>query len=133
MKTPHFEGDEKIVSALWSQKHKDFHYALIAAAPSRLMRQFWLNVFDQTDRYRRLAVMLGSHRRNESKEHTLIKDAVLARDVKRACDMSRAHNQNTLNVIRAVLTETGVVAHRRAMPRNTSLPLRRKAAKVATG
>jgi GntR family transcriptional regulator, carbon starvation induced regulator len=110
MKTPHFERGEQIVSAQWSRVHKTFHYALIAAAPSRLIKQFWLNIFDQTDRYRRLAVMLGSHRRNEGKEHTQIKDAVLARDVKRACDMSRSHNQNTLNVIRTVLTDAGVVA-----------------------
>ena len=113
MKTPHFERAEKIVSAHWSQAHKDFHYALIAAAPSRLLKQFWLTVFDQTDRYRRLAVMLGSHGRNEGKEHAQIKDAVLARNVKRACAASRAHNENSLNVMRAVLTETGVVARQR--------------------
>jgi GntR family carbon starvation induced transcriptional regulator len=115
MLTPHFERDEQIVSPRWSQAHKSFHYSLIAAAPSRLIKQFWLNIFDQTDRYRRLAVMLGSHRRNEGKEHTQIKDAVLARDVKRACDMSRAHNQNTLVVIRAVLTDGGVVADQGAV------------------
>jgi hypothetical protein len=34
------------------------------------MKKFWLTLFDQTDRYRRLSVMLGSHRRNEGKEHT---------------------------------------------------------------
>jgi GntR family carbon starvation induced transcriptional regulator len=116
-KTPHFIADEQTVSATWSQVHKTFHYSLIAAAPSKLMKHFWLTVFDRTDRYRRLAVMLGSHRRNESKEHLLIKDAVLARDVKRACEMSRAHNQNTLKVIRAVLTDSGVVAERRPAPR----------------
>jgi GntR family transcriptional regulator, carbon starvation induced regulator len=113
MKTPHFVGDDRVVSADWSQIHRSFHYSLIAAAPSRMLKQFWLNVFDQTDRYRRLAVMLGSHRRNESKEHTQLKDAVLARDVKRACDMSRVHNQNTLNVVREVLTETGAVVQQR--------------------
>jgi DNA-binding GntR family transcriptional regulator len=129
--TPHFDADDQVVSAVWCQVHKNFHYSLIAAAPSRLMKQFWLTLFDRADRYRRLAVMLGSHRRNESKEHAQIKDAVLARDVKRACDMSRAHNQNTLNVIRAVLTDSGVVADRHVAAL-TTLPSKHKAKKPAS-
>ena len=45
----------------------------------------------------------------EANEHTQLKEAVLARNVRRACAMSHAHNQNSLDVVRAVLRKTGVV------------------------
>ena len=40
----------------------------------------------------------------EANEHTQLKEAVLARNVRRACAMSHAHNQNSLDVVRAVLS-----------------------------
>ena len=91
---PHTGG----CSELWSLHHRAFHYALIAAAPSQLLKQFWTVSFDQADRYRRLAAFTRDPR-NYNSEHAEMMEAAIKRKADRACALSRKHAEQTFDVI----------------------------------
>jgi len=87
------------VNEEWSKRHRDFHFALVSACRSRLLKKFWTQAYDRAERYRRLAVTYGSKPRNDLKEHEKLMEAALARDVKAACTLSAEHINKTYQIL----------------------------------
>lgn len=81
------------------ERNRVFHFSLISACPSRWLNQLYGILFQQSERYRRIS--RGEHliSRDTHAEHKAIYEAVLARDVEQACEVSRLHIQSTLKNI----------------------------------
>ena len=77
-------GAGTVVDEIWEARHRAFHSALVAACPTRRLLAFREQLFDETDRYRRLAALNGTSKRNVAEEHKNLVKAVLARDTKKA-------------------------------------------------
>lgn len=78
----------------WSERHRRFHDALVAACPSPWLLRFRRTLFDQARRYRGLS-MKQSGTPGRLVQHRKIMDAALARDVPAACALVEAHIRDT--------------------------------------
>jgi DNA-binding GntR family transcriptional regulator len=74
--------------------HRAFHASLISACGSSRLLGFCEHLFDQSDRYRRLARPSVRQGRQHD-EHRLIMEAVIARDVEKAVDLMNRHLMRT--------------------------------------
>jgi len=96
------EHDAAAIDEEWEQRHRAFHAALVAGCQSqRVIDQSQL-LYDQADRYRRLAHALGMIRRDPS-EHASLLAAVVERDADRACRELAEHYALTKTIILAAL------------------------------
>jgi DNA-binding GntR family transcriptional regulator len=91
----------------WSQLHRDFHIALIAACPSERQRMWSASLFDQAERYRRYSARYRKTSRRKSNEHRKIMEAVLKRDSETACALLQEHILGTQRSVEAVLKSLG--------------------------
>ncbi len=85
--------------------NRAFHMALIEACPSRWLKQMHGVLFQQTERYRRVCLCNRVVPRDVHAEHAAVMEAVLARDVERACELERDHIQRTLDVLKVVFAD----------------------------
>jgi GntR family carbon starvation induced transcriptional regulator len=87
----------------WPARHRRFHYALVAACRSPWLLHFRGTLFDQAERYRSLGRIYRKSPRDVGAEHQALADAVLARNVARACDLGEKHIRSTVdNVVHNV-------------------------------
>jgi DNA-binding GntR family transcriptional regulator len=95
------EGDEGYSSFNpdWERRHRDLHLAILRAAGSRWLLDFYSLLVDRHDRYKYLAVSEAIERRDTAAEHRAIVDAVLARDTERAVTLSNEHIRLTAEII----------------------------------
>lgn len=77
--------------AAWEEQHTNFHRVLLSGCPSRWLLHLWSMVFDQAERYRRLALEVGHWSEDELGDHELLLQAALARDVERAGQLLQQH------------------------------------------
>src|SRR6185312_2687275 len=77
-------GDPARASDEWAEAHAAFHTALVEGCGSPWLMRLHNQLYDQSERYRRLSVSMTSRRRNIGGEHQRIVDAVLARDADKA-------------------------------------------------
>lgn len=84
-------------------RNRDFHQALISACDSPWLHRINTMLYQQSERYRRIALANRDSRRDVHAEHQAIYDAALARDVERACKLTGEHIDRTLNVVREVI------------------------------
>jgi len=75
----------------WEDRNRDFHQALISACPSSWVRHFLGILYQQAERYRRLAIMRKPIPRDVHLEHQAILDAALAHDADAACARLAEH------------------------------------------
>lgn len=100
-KTGRAEGGA-VSSAAWAAAHDAYHVALVSACGSARLLQIRRQLYDQSERYRKLEASL-SKQRNPDEEHTRITEAALARDVARATKLMKAHISLTAdNIIKAM-------------------------------
>ncbi|HEY8580361.1 MAG TPA: FCD domain-containing protein [Beijerinckiaceae bacterium] len=78
----------------WTEAHRAFHLALIAACGSRRLIGACAQLFDQSERYRRLSASFRRRPRDTSDEHRRLMEAALARSVE-APALLRAHIAST--------------------------------------
>ena len=84
----------------WPARHRRFHFALVAACRSPWLLHFRGVLFDQAERYRSLGRMYRRSPRDVGAEHQALAEAVLARDVTRACRLGERHIRSTVeNVV----------------------------------
>jgi DNA-binding GntR family transcriptional regulator len=76
---------------VWEREHARFHAALLSACDSPLLLRFHAMMFEQSERYRRLASARGQPARDIPGEHVAIARAALDRDVERACALVVEH------------------------------------------
>jgi len=117
---------DKLVDETWEQLHRRFHFALIEACRSPWLLSFIDTLYDQFDRYRRLAVRESGRHPKIANIHGELVDAVLAKNIARACSLLDSH-------IREVSTEVLVMGDARLFdlasgePTIAGMPLARSA------
>ncbi|MDQ0505821.1 GntR family transcriptional regulator [Xanthobacter agilis] len=100
--------DQKEAASDYEGRNRDFHNALIAACPSRWLHYIAGILFQQSERYRRLALAKRSIPRDLHAEHKAIFDAAIARDPDLASKYAAEHIERTLTALRIALEPTGV-------------------------
>ena len=75
----------------WAAAHARFHRALVDGCDSPWLKRLHNQLYDQSERYRRLSVSVSPRRRNISGEHQKILDAVLTRDADKAVQLLSRH------------------------------------------
>ncbi|CAN7619549.1 FCD domain-containing protein [Variovorax sp. LjRoot175] len=97
-------GDGPVVlDDAWSELHRGFHLALVAACPSERQLSWSASLFDQAERYRRFSARFRKAARRKSNEHRKIMDATLRRDAETACAMLEEHILSTQRNVQAAL------------------------------
>ena len=84
-----------VLDAEWSQRHRDFHMALIAACPSERQRSWSVSLFDQAERYRHFAARHRTVLKKKDEEHRALMQAVIRRDGETAAAMLSEHIRST--------------------------------------
>ena len=85
----------------WAEAHGAFHAALVEGCCSPWLMRLHGQLYDQSERYRRLSVSLAPRRRNIGGEHQKILGAVLARDGDKAVRLLAAHLGATTAILLA--------------------------------
>src|SRR5262245_43102967 len=93
--------DPARASDAWAAAHGAFHAALVAGCGSPWLLRLHGQLYDQSERYRRLSVSLAPRRRNIGGEHQKILDAVLGRDADKAVRLLAAHLEATTAILLA--------------------------------
>jgi DNA-binding GntR family transcriptional regulator len=97
-------------SGEFEERNREFHQALIAACPSRWLHHINGLLYQQSERYRRIAVSRRNVPRDVHAEHQAIVDATLARNVELACKLTAEHIERTLTVLRSVMAQQAQAA-----------------------
>ncbi len=84
-----------VLDAEWSQHHRAFHRALIAACPSERQLSLSMSLFDQAERYRQFSARNRRVLKRKDEEHSTLMKAVLNREVDKALALLAAHIQST--------------------------------------
>ncbi len=91
----------------WERRHTAFHHAMAAACGSARLMQLRAQLFDQTNRYRRLVIAYSKVPRDDRGEHRALMDAALARDAERAVALIHRHIRHTADLVRAIYGAKG--------------------------
>jgi DNA-binding GntR family transcriptional regulator len=103
-RTPYWAQDGgRRLSDEWANAHHTFHEALVSAADSAWRLRIRHQLYQQSERYRRLSVPVLPETRDVQVEHQEICTAALKRDTSRACELMREHLLLTMRIIVAGL------------------------------
>ncbi len=83
----------------WAEAHAAFHVALADGCDSPWLLKLRSQLYDQSERYRRLSVPLTTEQRDIGQEHQGIVDAALARDADKAVALLSAHLSATTRIL----------------------------------
>ena len=90
-----------LVTPEWAKRHADFHQALVAGCPNRVLLQVRSLLSDRAERYRRLSVRYLKSPPDERAEHEAMAQAALNRDTARCVELVRRHIQITADILLA--------------------------------
>ena len=90
----------------WELRNREFHLALVSCCHSPWLMRFHEILYDQHKRYRNLARIDRSSRRNVHDEHTAICEAALAKDVDALCAANEQHIRATAEITGRLLAES---------------------------
>jgi len=94
-----------LISPAWDSAHHGFHFSIVEGCDSEWLLYFWQLLFDQSHRYRQIAVTHGMPYRDDHVEHQKMVDALLDRDLDKALAASRSHIESTYKVVLKVLPD----------------------------
>lgn len=85
----------------WQEAHVEFHRALVAACPNRVLQELRENLFERTLRYRYWSVglRLASGERDVRQEHIDLATLTQVRDAEGACAAIEAHFRKTTEAL----------------------------------
>lgn len=89
----------------WEIRNREFHLALVSCCHSPWLMRFHEILYDQHKRYRNLARINRSSRRNVHDEHIAICDAALAKDTQALCEVNEIHIRTTAEITSRILAE----------------------------
>lgn len=98
--TPFYaKGDPALLSDIWVAAHFAFHQALVSAAGNRWLLRIREQLYNQSERYRRLSVPALPLRRDVEGEHRAIMEAALKRDTSVAIAALTEHLRLTTRIL----------------------------------
>ncbi len=89
----------------WEVRNREFHLALVSCCHSPWLMRFHEILYDQHKRYRNIARIDRSARRNVHDEHTAICEAALAKDIDALCKANEQHIRRTAEITGQILAE----------------------------
>lgn len=89
----------------WEARNKDFHQALASGCPSHWLDHVTALIYQQSERYRRIAIEKRTVPRDVHAEHKEILEATLARDADRAGALLGEHIDRTIVTIARFLAD----------------------------
>lgn len=89
----------------WSTRHRQFHMALLSGCGFPRQLELCGMLFDQAERYRRLA-RLSRLPRKKNAEHKALEEAALSRNSAKSLELLTAHIQKTADRLATVLQKT---------------------------
>ncbi len=89
----------------WEIRNRDFHLALVSCCNSPWLMRFYEILYDQHKRYRNIARIEGSARRNVHDEHVAICEAALAKDIDALLEANELHIRRTADVTGQILAD----------------------------
>lgn len=92
----------------WSRAHRAFHLALVSACGSPTLLGIRTQLYDRSERYRRLSVPLDRGNRDVTREHEQLADAVLSRNGDRTARLIGEHLSRTTGIIEASAEALGL-------------------------
>jgi GntR family transcriptional regulator, carbon starvation induced regulator len=92
-------ADRNSISAEWSKRHREFHFALVAACASPNLLAIRNGLFEQAERYVALSVASKAVQRDDVDEHQQIMRAAIARDAARAVKLNTEHIERTADKV----------------------------------
>jgi DNA-binding GntR family transcriptional regulator len=92
-------GDPERINDDWAEAHAAFHRALVEGCDSAWLMRLRGQLYDQSERYRRISVPLTRSTRNIEQEHQQIVTATLDRDAEAAASLLAAHLQATATIL----------------------------------
>lgn len=95
------EGRSQHLSEVWSKAHGEYHASLVAACDNAWLQRMRALLYEQSERYRRMSLPLGTEPRNVPAEHKAIFDAAIARDADRAVAALEEHLRRTTLILKA--------------------------------
>jgi DNA-binding GntR family transcriptional regulator len=116
------------VKVEWAKRHKRFHASLVAACGSPWSLHYRSELFDQARRYQWLTMLHATDSRRKE-EHGDLREAVLARDIDRACSLMEQHIRATVE--QAVSEVPGLA--RRSSARSTRAASRQQKRSIPGG
>lgn len=96
------------ISEEWEQRHKEFHLLLLDRCGSGWLLGFCSTMMDQAVRYRSLSMNVHPsllRREGAAAEHEALLGATIERDADLACRLLTEHYTNTLEGLRAVVSQ----------------------------
>lgn len=96
-------GERLALNDEWTDRHRDFHMALLSGCRSPRMLAQIAVLFDQAERYRRLSAAHRKEPRNKLAEHRRLMDLVLKRDRQAAVEELASHLNKTVANVERVL------------------------------
>jgi DNA-binding GntR family transcriptional regulator len=103
------ELDQEARPSTWIDVHAAYHAALVGSCGSLRLLQIRNNLYEQSERYRRLELSIP-HDRNADSEHRLLAEAAIARDTPVATRLMHSHINRTTEFIVRALTERQAIA-----------------------
>jgi DNA-binding GntR family transcriptional regulator len=104
------EGEDPRLSDEWARVHQAYHAAIVSTCDSPVLLQIRDQLYQQSERYRRLSVPLATSARDLAAEHGAIVDALIARDADRAVALMTAHIEATARILLAALAQNPAAA-----------------------
>jgi DNA-binding GntR family transcriptional regulator len=92
-------GDPVRPSEDWAAAHGAFHEALVAGCGSPWLMRLHRQLYDQSERYRRLSISIAPQDRKIGDEHERIFEAVLAHDADKAVGLLATHIATTTEIL----------------------------------
>lgn len=100
---PDFGGTTDI-SSKWETQHRRFHTALVSACGSEWLLQFWNQLVDHSERYRKMRLNGPLVARGDMRaEHQALLDAALRRDVDAVFTLMEQHLRDTEEAVKAAM------------------------------
>lgn len=102
------DNDRVGLSAAWEKANRDFHFAIIRNSGSEWVMLFVTMLFEQSERYRRLAVQrLAVPAEVLLREHQAIHEAARGGNGRLAAELLRVHIRNAARGVEAMLFSEG--------------------------
>jgi GntR family transcriptional regulator, carbon starvation induced regulator len=96
-----------VLNAQWSQHHRAYHCALLAACSSQRQLTLSTSLFDQAERYRQFSARNRLVLKRKDEEHKTLLNAVLNRDANQAVALLAEHIESTQRNVLAAFAAKG--------------------------